>query len=321
MNAPENPEIMTDFDHCESIYWVFTQRCNDTCDHCYNMSGPQGEIMTLEDCLAVVANLPKACDRVILSGGEPLTERPKLYAILAALQEKYGDATQIMLQTNGDLLTPERLQKVLELGVTRIDIASMDRYHKHQGERRETLETLFQDAGMVGDAPEPLIAKDTYLKREASYGFWGATEDMWLGGNWARGRALEKDIWKRDGGHNFCAILSGARGFLGGTELPQEISIQLWRINPCCPGTKHAMGDARRERIAAVLERVSQSPLFQTLNRGDAYALGVAQGISREQGLERAKALGSVCLWCDEFFDKSAEQQQDLRQTSRVMEV
>lgn len=301
---PNATRLNTDFDHCESIYWVFTQRCNDACDHCYNLSGPQGAVISTAECLAIVANLPARCDRVILSGGEPFTEREKLYAILTALRARYGDTCQIMLQTNGDLLTEERLDRVLALGVTRIDIASIDRYHKHQGARREALTALFASRGMAGDAQDPLIKRENYVKPKASYGFWGATEEMWLGGNWARGRALQKNIWKRDGAHNFCAILSGGRGFLGGTELPQEISIQLWRINPCCPGTKQALGDARTEKVADVLARAAASPFYRVLNDGDPYRLGESLGLSRDHGLARAHALENVCRWCDEFFDK-----------------
>lgn len=296
-----------DFQHCESVYWVFTQRCNDACDHCYNLSGPRGATMSLEDCLAVVENLPPACDRVILSGGEPLAEREKLYAILDALQQRFQGRTQVMLQTNGDLLTGKRLDELLRRGVTRIDVASMDRYHKHEGARRGELEELFRSRGMSGDETEPLIEKETYVKAGASYGFWGANEDMWLGGNWARGRALEKDIWKRDGDHNFCAILSGGRGFLGGTELPREISIQLWRINPCCPGTRVPLGDARVEKVAEVLARAAKSPIWRKLNEGDPYGMGASVGISAEEGRRRARALQNVCLWCDEFFERHTD--------------
>ncbi|MCB0682429.1 MAG: hypothetical protein KDC32_16200, partial [Saprospiraceae bacterium] len=118
--------------------------------------------------------------------------------------------------------------------------------------------------------------------------YWGATEDMWLGGNWARGRALEKDIWKRDPEHNFCAILSGAIGFLnGGDSIPQEISIQLWAINPCCPGTKEALGDARVEKVADVLARVADHPVFQMLDRGDPYRMGESIGISEDHARAR----------------------------------
>lgn len=292
-------------DHFESVYWVFTQLCNDRCAHCYNDSGPQGARITTEECLAIVTNLPARIDRLILSGGEPLTERPKLYAILDALRARYGDATQIMLQTNGDLLNEKILDELILHGVTRFDIASMDRYHKHQGQRKEQLETLFRSRGMTDDMTTPLVEKETYLHRQSvSYGFWGANENFWIGGNWARGQALRTGVWLRDGRHNFCAVLSGAKGFLGGTELPMEISIQLWKINPCCPGTLHPLGDARIESVSDVIARVSDSPVFKKLNEGDPWSMGESIGISREHALGRSDALENICLWCDEFFDK-----------------
>lgn len=295
-----------DFNHCESIYWVFTQVCNDKCDHCYNLSGPQGSRISLEDCLKIVDNLPDTADRLILSGGEPLAEREKLYAILDALQSKYQGKTQIMLQTNGDLLTEERLETLIDKGVSRFDIASIDRYHKHQGSRLMELAELFESKGVNGDDKDPLIKKNNYLHSyPLSWGFWGATDDMWLGGNWARGRALQKNNWKRDANHNFCSILSGGIGFLsGGEEIPQEISIQLWQINPCCPGTKEPMGDARTEKVANVLRKVSKSEIFQTINEGNPWKMGESIGISEIYAKARTEALENICLWCDEFFAK-----------------
>jgi hypothetical protein len=293
-----------DFDQIESVYWVFTQLCNDQCDHCYNLSGPKGARMSEADCLAIVDNLPARIDRLILSGGEPIADKKKLYAILDKVKARYGNATQVMLQTNGDLLTPEILDLLIEKGVTRFDIASIDRYHKSAGGRLMELAELFESRGVNGDEREPLVRKENYLHAfPLSWGFWGATEDMWLGGNWARGRALEKGIWKRDPDHNFCAILSGAIGFLNGTpNVPQEISIQLWRINPCCPGTKDALGDARTERVADVLRRVSTHPVFQALDLGDPFAMGESLGITADHAHKRCGELGNVCLWCDEFF-------------------
>ncbi|MCB0622655.1 MAG: hypothetical protein KDC43_01705, partial [Saprospiraceae bacterium] len=196
---------------------------------------------------------------------------------------------QLMLQTNGDLLTGEILDTLIEKGVTRFDIASIDRYHKLAGSRLIDLAELFESRGVNGDEKDPLIKKENYLHSyPLSWGYWGATEDMWLGGNWARGRALEKDIWKRDPEHNFCAILSGAIGFLnGGDSIPQEISIQLWAINPCCPGTKEALGDARVEKVADVLARVADHPVFQMLDRGDPYRMGESIGISEDHARAR----------------------------------
>ncbi len=294
---------MSDFNHFESVYWVFTQLCNDECAHCYNMSGPRGARISLDDCLAIVDNLPEKMDRLILSGGEPLAERDKLYAILDKVRERYGDAVQVMLQTNGDLLNAERLQILIEKGVSRFDIASIDRYHKHKGERLGEIAKLFEAAGVRSDK-DPLIGKDDHVRHELTWGYWGATEDMWLGGNWARGRAMLTDTWKRDPNHNPCGVLSGAIGFLGGKEVPMEVSIQLWAINPCCPGTKDAMGDARTEKVSEVVERVSQSAVFQQLNEGNPWAMGEAIGVTEEHARARTEALENVCLWCDEFFDK-----------------
>ncbi len=295
---------MNDFQHIEAIYWVFTQLCNDQCDHCYNLSGPKGARMTEAECLAIVQNLPPSVDRIVLSGGEPIADKKKLYAVLDALQEKYGTRTQIMLQTNGDLLTAEILDILIAKGVTRFDIASIDRYHKLAGSRLMELAELFESRGVNGEEKEPLVRKSNFLHHfPLSWGFWGATDEMWLGGNWARGRALEKGIWKRDPDHNFCAIMSGAIGFLNGTQqVPQEISIQLWKINPCCPGTKDALGDARTEKVSEVLARLADNPVFLALDQGDPFKMGESIGVTADHAHKRCGELGNVCLWCDEFF-------------------
>lgn len=297
---------MNKFDHIESVYWVFTQLCNDKCDHCYNMSGPHGERISEEDCMAIIDNLPSSIDRLILSGGEPIADKKKLYMILDRLKEKYQGKTQIMLQTNGDLLTEEILDTLIEKGVTRFDIASIDRYHKAAGGRIMQLAELFESRGVNGEDRDPLVTKDNYVvEDELSWGYWGATEEMWLGGNWARGRAYQKNIWMKDPNHNFCGILSGAIGFLNGAEnIPQEISIQLYKINPCCPGTKEALGDARVQKVSEVLERISTHPVFEMLDKGDPYRMGESVGVSEEHARKRCGELKNVCLWCDEFFDQ-----------------
>ena len=295
--------------HIESIYWVFTQLCNDQCDHCYNLSGPRGSRITEEECMQIIEHLPPSVGRIILSGGEPLAEKQKLYNILDALHAKYKGITQIMLQTNGDLLTEEILDTLIAKGVSRFDIASIDRYHKHAGARLMDLATLFESRGVDGEEKQPIIEIDTYLnKKPLSWGYWGATEDLWLGGNWARGRAMQKNIWKRDPNHNFCAVLSGGIGFLTGAPgIPQEISIQLWRINPCCPGTAKPMGDARIDNVIDVLRRVSTSPVYQKINEGDPIRMGESVGISEEFARARMAELENICLWCDEFFEKHFE--------------
>lgn len=296
--------MKTDFEHCESLYWVFTQLCNDKCDHCYNLSGPKGERISEEECLQIIENLPSKIDRIILSGGEPLAEKKKLYLILDELGRRYPlSDTQIMLQTNGDLLTEQILDTLIEKGVSRFDIASIDRYHKFKGEKLEALGKLFESRNVSDENTDPLIEKSNYLERSLTWGYWGATEDMWLGGNWARGRAMKKNIWKRDPHHNFCKIMSGARNFLGGyDDIPQEISIQLWKINPCCPGTLYPLGDARTEKVSEVLKRTSEIPAFKALNEGEPMKMALELGMDRGKAEVLLENSQNICLFCDQVF-------------------
>ena len=119
------------------------------------------------------------------------------------------------------------------------------------------------------------------------------------------GRAYANDIWMKDPSHNFCKIQSGARNFLGGHEdAIMEVSIQLWAVNPCCPGTKFPMGDARTEKIPDILNRMKQSAVFNKLNDGEVYQMGESIGVLKSFAKERGKDLKNVCLWCDEFFEQ-----------------
>lgn len=292
------------FNHIQSVYWVFTQLCNDDCDHCYNDSSPFGKRISHEDCMNIIDNLPDKIDRLILSGGEPIAERKLLYAILDRLKEKYKGDIQIMLQTNGDLLKKDMLETLIEKGVSRFDIASIDRYHKNAGNRLIELGDLFESCGVDGTDRDPLIEGGSYLaEHPLSWGAWGASEDMWLGGNWARGKAMTNDIWKKNPNHNFCAILSGARNFLGGyDDIPNEISIQLWRINPCCPGTHFPMGDARKQKIADVLNDASKNAVFKMLNEGEPLKMGESLGVTKAEAKEKNEELQNICLYCDHFF-------------------
>ena len=298
--------MSNDFNHYETLYWVFTQLCNDKCGHCYNNSGPHGQRISDEECLQIIANLPDKIDKIILSGGEPLAERKQLYLILDTLIAKYGSQQKITVQTNGDLMTPEILDTLLQKGIKGISIASLDRFHKYAGAKLDGLKELFNSKGMIDAMPyiTPGVKSEPIDPAWITYSYFGANEEMWLGGNWARGRAIENDLWMKDPAHNFCAIQSGARNFLGGhTDVIQEVSIQLWAVNPCCPGTKYPMGDARKEKVVDVLNKMKTSPIFQKLNDGNPYAMGESIGIAEEFAKERGKDLKNICRWCDEFFE------------------
>jgi hypothetical protein len=105
-------------------------------------------------------------------------------------------------------------------------------------------------------------------------------------GNWARGKALKNNIWLKDSKHNFVQYFLELETFLGGySDIPQEISIQLWRINPCCPGTHFPMGDARQEKVSTVLDRASRSAVFKILNEGEPLKMGISLGVTEKKKL------------------------------------
>jgi organic radical activating enzyme len=294
----------------DSLYWVITHNCNDSCDHCYNSSGPKAVALTTEEAKSVIAHFPpteSAPLRIIISGGEPLVDRKLLYFCLDALYERYGHASQYMVQTNGDLLTETILDEILSHHVTRIDIASIDRYHKAKGERAEFLKSIMESRGMRYDNEGALVSVNRLTKPELSFSMWGSNEDFWIGGNWARGRGIDTDTYMKDPAHNFCAITSGAKGFAGLDGTMQEISIQLYNLYPCCPGTRMPLADLRYDDLTEAIEKVKNHPMWQALNNGDPWRMGLYQGITEEIAKERTKALGNICLWCDEFFEKYYE--------------
>jgi hypothetical protein len=264
----------------------------------------------MEEATQVVANFPTAENaplRIIISGGEPLVNRRLLYLCLDKLYDRYGNAPQYMLQTNGDLLTDTIMGELLEHHITRIDIASIDRYHKAKGERATVLKLLMEAHGMVHDDDGALVSLTHLTTHELSFAMWGANENFWIGGNWARGRGYEKNIYLKDPLHNFCAITSGAKGFAGLAGTPEEIAIQLYHLYPCCPGTRMAIADLRVEPLTDAINRVKSHPMWQALNTGDAWKMGLYKGVSEDYAKARTAALGNVCLWCDEFFEKFYE--------------
>ena len=284
----------------ESIYWVFTHRCNQYCSHCYNHSRPGGPSITPAEADAVLEHLPRP-NRLILSGGEPLVEKELLLHILRRARATFGEETRLSLQTNGDLLDAPTLADLLDAGVEHISVASQDSYHVTREGQRERLVALLAGSGLrETDVGDPAEARP----QERTFSFWGATPDLWLGGLWARGRALRNGTWKANPEHNFCALWSGALGFLDDGSARQEVSIQLTSVYPCCPGTVEALGDVAREPLIEILERHRGDPMWEALNRGEPWGMGEHTGIDAEFARERIQELGNVCLWCDEYFTK-----------------
>jgi hypothetical protein len=296
----------------ESIYWVVSRDCNQQCAHCYNDSGPGAAGLTREQVTRCVASLPERgqvpLDRIILSGGEVLVWPELLFGALGELRARYGDSVKLMVQTNGDLLDGEMLDRLLAAGVRRVDVSSMDDYHPRTTvRRRDYLEDLFRQRGMVeaGSIARGLDGLDP-TKLPLVYAFWGATPETWIGPLWPRGRARENNLSQAGPEHRFCADWSGAKGFLDYRGEGCEVNIQLADVYPCCPMTCRPIGSLVGETLLEILDRCARNPVFQALNAGRPEAMGESLGISEEHGWQRSVELGNHCLWCDEFFSMHA---------------
>ncbi|MEZ4951017.1 MAG: hypothetical protein R2784_16775 [Saprospiraceae bacterium] len=92
----------------------------------------------------------------------------------------------------------------------------------------------------------------------------------WLGGNWARGRAYEKGIWKQDPDHNFCAILSGAIGFEWRKIFLKRFLYSFGASIPCCPGTLKMQWEMHRtEKGFRCAEKGVRSTYISNVGQGE----------------------------------------------------
>ena len=295
----------------ESIYWVLSRDCNQRCPHCYNNSEPGAPGLEIKDVATCVANLPDPgsvpVGRIILSGGEVLVWPELLFHTLHELHQRFNNATSVWIQTNGDLLDESMLARLLDAGVRRIDIASMDKYHwKSTAQRRGYLEKLFDTFRLLPADRKSNEMHGESIGRQVEFAFWGATEDEWIGPLWPRGRAHQKSLSKATPNDRFCSNWSGAKGFLDYMEVGSEVNIQLADVYPCCPMTCRPIGNLARESLIDMLDRCRTHPVYRALNDGRPEAMGEYLGISEAHGFERSRALGNHCLWCDEFFTKHA---------------
>jgi len=105
------------------IFWNITGRCNLSCKHCYNSSGPGQEAdseLTTKEAFSFIDDCAELKVPVILfSGGEPLV-RSDLFE-LAAHAKDLGIKTA--LSTNGTLITPEIAEKIKESGIGYVGIS------------------------------------------------------------------------------------------------------------------------------------------------------------------------------------------------------
>ena len=108
--------------HPLTIDWHITQRCNQTCKHCYAAGEQfQGETGTQETVKIIDKILSLKNDfniKVTLTGGEPLL-RADVFEIASSLSE---NNVPISLTTNG-MLVQKNIDKIINSGIMQIQVS------------------------------------------------------------------------------------------------------------------------------------------------------------------------------------------------------
>lgn len=139
------------------VAWELTRSCNLACIHCRAaaMDRPyEGELTTAE-CRRVMDEIAQVSSQpiIILTGGEPLL-RPDVFELA-----EYGSAKgfRMTMATNGTLLTPEIVRRMIDSGIQRISIsidgataASHDAFRQVEGAFDGSLRgiSMARDAGL-----------------------------------------------------------------------------------------------------------------------------------------------------------------------------
>jgi len=104
------------------VAWELTRSCNLACVHCRAAAQDrpyEGEL-TLTECRRVMEEIAEVAKPiVILTGGEPLL-RPDVFDIA-----RYGNELgfRMTMATNGTLLTPQIVRKMIDSGIQRISVS------------------------------------------------------------------------------------------------------------------------------------------------------------------------------------------------------
>ena len=99
------------------VFWNLTDRCNLSCTHCYNESGPGRETMgelTTEEGMQVIDDLAgMGVPLILFSGGEPLL-REDIWDLARHARDR---GLKMALSTNGTLIIPDVAGRIRECGI------------------------------------------------------------------------------------------------------------------------------------------------------------------------------------------------------------
>jgi len=341
------------------VYWVIAWACHRKCKHCYDDRFRPYVRDALSDVVEegqiayqkIIAHLPddftyldpkkagpdgrpsRIRGSLFLAGGEPLIDavrEPLFYPIIEEVGRRYGGynsatAPRLACQTTGDLLTEHYIEEMLERGMWKICIASIDDYHvgMEGAKKLELMEKVSRMMEKFGVKEEVLTAgpnprsPDKHIDFEADDGpffvFFGAQPELWIGEIWPRGRAWSNGLSAATYDTNFCARRSGGKNFLDHGQRSSEVAIEPdGSVYPCCLKTKMPIGNMVEEPLVEMLDSLRGHPALDALNRGDPEAMGLHTGWDRQHFKTRSRtidptgnAFENLCIGCDAFFEEN----------------
>ncbi len=329
----------------ESIYWVMCWACHRRCKHCYEARFRPYVRAELESVVAeaernaprVLANmpermtyldrtdpmpdgtLPEKVGRVILSGGESLLDGVRqrvTYRVIEGLVARYAGqgGVKVVVQTTGDLLTPEIIGDLLARGVWMISVAGVDDFHvgmegkTKQDAFRARLTAMMEAQGMRASGLATVNRK--WLDEAGPlFSFFGATPDTWIGKLWPRGRSWENGLSTATLADNFCNRWSGGLGFLDHRHSGSEVSIEPdGAVYPCCLKTKLPIGNLLEDGLLDILDSLRGDPAYEAISAGQPERMGVQAGWSVERFIKashtvtpKGQPYANLCIGCDSF--------------------
>ncbi len=103
------------------VAWETTSACNLSCSYCRAKAtaSPEKEELSTEEALSFIDEIAPLKPMLILSGGEPLL-RPDIFLLARHAADR---GMRVSLATNGTMLTPEIVEKIVFAGVTRVSVS------------------------------------------------------------------------------------------------------------------------------------------------------------------------------------------------------
>ena len=139
------------------VFWNLTDRCNLSCTHCYNESGPgtadEGELTTAEAMEVIDDLAAMGVPLILFTGGEPLL-REDIWDLARHARDR---GLKMALSTNGTLITPDIARRIRESGIEYAGISldgaraeTHDRFRNSPGAFEQTIAAFAacQEAGL-----------------------------------------------------------------------------------------------------------------------------------------------------------------------------